>query len=251
MLKSIIIAFSTYSKIPMPRIEWNEKSMKYSLCFFPLVGLVTGIIEYCVFYLLYKFNMGIIFKSMLLTVMPIIINGGIHMDGFLDTIDAKSSYKPRDEKIKILKDPNTGAFAVIYAVIYIMVTFGFFSEAGLKEMPYVCMGYIYSRVLSGFSVVAFKKAKRDGMAAAEANSADGRVKYILIFEFILCCGVYMSIDPVRGLICVLAGLGVMLYYRNMAYKLFGGITGDLAGYFLQLCEICILICIVIMKGLIL
>ena len=34
-----------YSKIPMPRVEWNEKNMKYAMCFFPLVGVVTGLLE--------------------------------------------------------------------------------------------------------------------------------------------------------------------------------------------------------------
>ena len=38
IIKSICVAFSMYSKIPMPRVEWNEKNMKYAMCFFPLVG---------------------------------------------------------------------------------------------------------------------------------------------------------------------------------------------------------------------
>ncbi|HCM91578.1 MAG TPA: adenosylcobinamide-GDP ribazoletransferase, partial [Lachnospiraceae bacterium] len=36
MLRSIIIAFSTYSKIPMPRFEWKGEDMKYTMCAFPL-----------------------------------------------------------------------------------------------------------------------------------------------------------------------------------------------------------------------
>ena len=37
LLKSCAIAFSMYSKIPMPRVDWNEKNMKYAMCFFPVV----------------------------------------------------------------------------------------------------------------------------------------------------------------------------------------------------------------------
>ena len=43
--ESLAIGVSMYSKIPMPRVEWNEKNMKYAMCFFPLVGVVTGILE--------------------------------------------------------------------------------------------------------------------------------------------------------------------------------------------------------------
>ena len=45
-LEPMIIAFSMYSKIPMPRIEWNKENMKYTMCFFPLIGVVTGAIIY-------------------------------------------------------------------------------------------------------------------------------------------------------------------------------------------------------------
>ena len=41
-MRSLIIAFSMYSRIPMPRCEWDERGMKYSMCFFPLVGAVLG-----------------------------------------------------------------------------------------------------------------------------------------------------------------------------------------------------------------
>lgn len=43
--ESLAIGVAMYSKIPMPRVEWNEKNMKYAMCFFPLVGVVTGILE--------------------------------------------------------------------------------------------------------------------------------------------------------------------------------------------------------------
>lgn len=251
MFKSIIIAFSTYSKIPVPRVEWNEKSMKYSLCFFPLVGAVTGAIGYLLLYAMEFLKFGNILKAALLTVLPVIINGGIHMDGFLDTVDAKSSYKPMEEKLKILKDPNTGAFAVIYGIVYMIAVLGFFSEIEKSGYIFIAVSYIYSRILSGISVVTFKKARKDGMAAASANSADKNVKWIMIIELLLCIGGFIYLDPVMGGICALIGLLCFLYYRNMAYRLFGGITGDIAGYFLQVCEICILIAVVILKGLIL
>ena len=45
-LEPMIIAFSMYSKIPMPRIEWNKENMIYTMCFFPLIGVATGAIIY-------------------------------------------------------------------------------------------------------------------------------------------------------------------------------------------------------------
>ena len=44
--------------------------------------------------------------------IPVLITGGIHLDGLLDTADALSSYKTKEEKLEILKDSHAGAFAL-------------------------------------------------------------------------------------------------------------------------------------------
>ena len=36
------IAFSMYSKIPMPQCDWTDDNMKYVMCFFPWIGAVIG-----------------------------------------------------------------------------------------------------------------------------------------------------------------------------------------------------------------
>ena len=42
LLGSFLIALSMYSKIPVPQVEWTKERMKYAMCFFPLIGLITG-----------------------------------------------------------------------------------------------------------------------------------------------------------------------------------------------------------------
>ena len=46
MLRSLCIAFATYSRIPTPRTEWDEGALRYAICFFPLIGAVIGALEY-------------------------------------------------------------------------------------------------------------------------------------------------------------------------------------------------------------
>lgn len=246
MLKSIIIAFSTYSKIPMPIVEWEEDSMKYSMCFFPLVGAVVGFCCMGLYSVLSFIGAGRMLTAAVLTALPLLLTGGIHMDGFLDTMDAKSSYKQRDEKLEILKDPHTGAFAVMHCVLYLLLSFGLFSEISEKVIPFVALGYVYSRILSGLSVVTLKKAKEDGMAAASAKAAKRNVKWILVVELLACSVAFVGMDIFYGGMCVMAGLFCLWYYRNMAYRIFGGITGDLAGYFLQVCEMLMLVGLVVL-----
>lgn len=215
--------------------------MRYVMCFFPFVGLVLGAFSLLVSRVLGELGFGAVLTAACLTALPTLVTGGIHMDGFLDTMDAKSSYKPMQEKLQILKDPHTGAFAVICGITYVALTFGFFSQVTGRTMPLIALGYVYSRVLSGLSVVTLKKAKREGMAASSAQSAPGSVKWILSAEAALCMAFFLFLDLRIGLGCILTGILVFAHYRHMAYKVFGGITGDLAGYFLQICELMLLI----------
>jgi len=252
MIKSMIIAFSTYSRIPMPKVEWNEKSMKYSMCYFSFVGAVIGGINLLLLYLLKSFEVCTdVFSTILLTVLPVFITGGIHMDGFMDTVDAKSSYKPVEDKLKILKDPHSGAFAIIYSILYMLIYFGAMYEMVTKtdEITYVnvayAMSFVYVRILSGLSVVFLKKAKKDGMLYEVSEAADKKVKWILSFELLACILLLIAFDIFFniwvGAVIVCIGIISFIWYRHMAYKTFGGITGDLAGYFLQMTELLILI----------
>ena len=129
-MKALIMAFSTYSRIPMPNVEFSEKNQRASLCFFPLIGIVIGL---CQWLLMHFFSfLPVILPHTDLTfpliragfmcALPVLVTGGIHMDGFLDTVDAKSSFKSRQERLKILKDPHTGAFAVIYSSLYFIIS---------------------------------------------------------------------------------------------------------------------------------
>ena len=45
---------------------------------------------------------------------------------------------------------------------------------------------------------------------------------------------------VPGLAALAAAVCVYLFYRRMALRVFGGFTGDLAGWFLQVCELSML-----------
>ena len=112
-LSSLAVALSMYSKIPVPTVDWNEKNMKHAMCFFPVVGVVTGALEYAAGYvLLTDTECGSFFFAAVMTLIPILVTGGIHMDGFADTMDAISSYGDREKKLAVLKDPHTGAIAV-------------------------------------------------------------------------------------------------------------------------------------------
>lgn len=238
VIKSFFIAFSIYSKIPMPQFEWKEKDMEYSLCFFPWVGAVIGMLEYLWLWLAFCFYIDKIAVCCVAAAIPVIVSGGFHVDGYMDTMDALHSYQPREKKLEILKDSHVGAFAVIMLLVYYLIYVGAYSMvAGREGFAVFCLGFYMSRILSGIGVVTLKSAKNDGMLHTFATSASEKVvKVVLALQLIICIVLMLMINVRTGAMTV-AGAGLTYaYYAWKSKKEFGGITGDLAGYFVTLCE---------------
>lgn len=239
ILKAFVIAFSIYSKIPVPQFEWKEEDMRYMLCFFPWIGTVIGGCVYLWNCLCGIFSIGEICRVLIGVAMPVMITGGFHVDGFMDTMDAFHSYQPREKKLEILKDSHIGAFAVIMLGLYGMIYIGAFSEIADKRLVrIVCAGFFLARCLSGISVVSFPSAKKDGMLYLFAGSSQKAiVKWLLYLQSMACILFMLRQFLYAGVIVAAAAFLAFGYYYYRTKKELGGITGDTAGYFVLICEL--------------
>ncbi len=238
VLKSFFIAFSLYSKFPVPQFTWKEEDMKYVFCFFPWVGAMIGGCLFAWLYVCGRCQAGSLCRTMIGAAIPLFLTGGFHVDGFMDTMDALHSYQPRERKLEILKDSHIGAFAVIMLALYGMVYLGAFSEIKTVELQrIVCGGFFLSRCLCGISAVSFPLAKKEGMLFLSADRAHKRiVKASLYLQGAVCIGLMLYWHLAAGFLtagCAIASLG---YYFYRSRKEFGGVTGDTAGCFVVLCE---------------
>jgi adenosylcobinamide-GDP ribazoletransferase len=243
MLGSFMIAFSMYSALPMPRVAWDTKQMRYVMAFFPMIGLMIGGGDWCWWWLSNYCHLNQTLFAIGLTLIPVFITGGIHLDGFCDTMDALSSHAERDRKLEILKDSHTGAFAVIGLSVYFLLYFGLASQLKVNGdvIAVLTLGFVLSRALSGLSVACFRCAKDSGLVYTFADTAAKNQVRVVLAAFIVLCIAGIFIIDFRYGMAVLATCSLAFwYYHHMAYRQFGGITGDLAGYFLQICELGIL-----------
>lgn len=238
ILKSCAIAFSMFSGIPVPQFEWEEDNMKYVLCFFPWVGAVIGICVSLWFFLCKRFGIGNTAYVFVAAAIPIAVTGGIHVDGFMDTMDALHSYGSRERKLEILKDSHIGAFAVIRLFLYYLVYMAAFSEIrDGRTVAVLAVGFALSRVLSGIGAVTLRSAKEDGtLKTLSDNAGKKAVMVLLAFQFVLCAAGMLALSFWTGLFTVAGAVLSFWYYRYMSYRKFGGVTGDTAGYFVLICE---------------
>lgn len=240
VIKSLITAFSTYSKIPMPKIEWDEKNMKYAVCFFPLIGVVIGALWFGWLILADYLCLDAITKAAVAALIPIIVSGGIHMDGFCDITDAFSSWQPKEKKLQILKDPHVGAFAIIGCGCYLLAYFGIMAEMADSIAACTAFGFVISRALSSLCLVHFKSARPKGMLDTVAKSSQKTAVTLCgIIYLLVCFGCLCLISLQNAAFVFVACVFAVALYRHLAYAKLGGTTGDMAGWFLQVCELAI------------
>ncbi|MCD7954415.1 MAG: adenosylcobinamide-GDP ribazoletransferase [Lachnospiraceae bacterium] len=235
---SLNIAFSMYSKLPAAQCEWSEENMKYVMCFFPWIGVIIGLLCFGWDALVSYLGVRDALRNVILMTIPVAVTGGIHLDGFLDTSDAMSSWRPVEKRLEILKDSHAGAFAIICGIVYFFLLYGVLdSVRGELVAVYACC-FVISRSLSAFSVVTFPKASVKGTVAGFSKNAQTRVIQITSACYILIAAIVMLIlQPVYAA-AALAGAAISFaWYYHRAMKYFGGINGDLAGYFLTVCEL--------------
>jgi len=239
ILRSLASAFLMYSRIPMPQVEWKEENRRYALCFFPIIGAVIGVLILLWRYLCSLLDFGAIITGVVSVIIPVIVTGGIHIDGFCDVIDAKSSFGDRDKKLSIMSDAHIGSFAAIYLAVYLLLQTAVYSEIrDMKTVAVTALGFVLSRSLSGIGAVCFKSAKSDGTLQSFVKPAHRKITLSVLVVIAVITAVFTAyISLVSGVLVIVGALFCFLLYRISAYKNFGGITGDTAGWFLQICEL--------------
>lgn len=243
IIKPVLIAFSIYSIIPVPQFAWKKEDMKYMLCFFPWIGAVVGGCFWLWNQFCSIFAVEDIWRTAVGAAIPLLITGGFHVDGFLDTMDAFHSWQPRERKLQILKDSHIGAFAVIMFGVYGLLYLGALSE--LKDerlIGIVCMGFFLARCLSGIGVLIFPLAKTEGMLVQFTRCSQKKVvSGVLCLQGACCVAGMLYISFWAGILAAGAAAASLAYYYVRCKRELGGITGDTAGYFVLLCELCIVI----------
>lgn len=244
VLQTIAVAFAMFSAVPVPQFDWNEKNMRYSLCAFPLVGVLCGVL----WYVCASLPLPAMVRAAGFCLIPVWVTGGIHLDGYADTCDALCSYGDTQKKLDILKDPHCGAFAVIRLCSYFVAYFAlcccvqFTPQVGAVWL----LALVLERACSGYAVAAFPLAKNTGLAHTFATAADRTT----VRRVLGCLSIVLAVALFAlggGVLALAAGVALWRYHR-VAVKQFGGITGDLAGWFLQKAELYMLAALVFCSG---
>jgi len=239
ILRSIATAFLMFSRVPMPKVEWKPENMRFALAALPLVGVLTGLVLWGWAWLCGALSIGGILFAAGMTLLPLLVSGGIHLDGFCDTVDALASHAEPERKREILKDPHAGAFAVIGVCAYLLASFALYTELSTEKTAILlaCLIPVLSR--SAGALASFgTPSDGAGLLHTMRSSADRRAAvWILAVWCALGAAGMLLLSPLTGgVMAVIAVLCAVLTVR-LAKRQFDGMSGDLAGFCIQVCEL--------------
>ncbi len=235
LLETVAVAFSMFSALPVKSVAWDDHNMRYSLCAFPLVGVVIALCCRAWVFAGTVLDFPAILRGAGLCLLPPVLTGGIHLDGYADTCDALASHAGSERRQEILKDPHLGAFAAIRLCMYFLCSFALWTTLPIVKLPALIGLFGLSRSLSGLSLTCFPLREGSGLAGQFARAADRkRVRTVLLVLAFLFAALLVLGDAWGA---PLAACAVFLYYRRMCVKNFTGLSGDLAGWFLQTAEL--------------
>jgi len=210
------------------KIPFDESALKRSSRLFPLVGLFIGIISILSFLLLSKiFSRDV---SLFITIFVWeFITGGIHIDGFADTLDGLMSRRDREGILEVMRDSRIGTFGAL-AIFFILGIKYLALKGSVNIFMSLLLPPIIARFLIALSIYLFPYARREGKGSVFTNSLG---KKNLAFAFIITLALAVIIGRLRGLIALLSALFFGYLFSLYLNWRIGGLTGDNYG---AICE---------------
>ena len=226
-MNSFLVGLQFLTRIRIVRqTVWTAEDFGRSTRFFPLVGLVLGICYALAAWILVSVLEMRALTAALLLILPLLLTGGLHADGFMDTADGVLSGRERERKLEIMKDSRVGSFGVVAFVLLMFLQFALLLDMSLPLLvPVFFVMPIIGRMAMVLAVSCFPYARADGMGKTFADMADrGTVAIAAVTTSVLV----IPIGLLATLALVLGIVFALLFCRWMT-TILGGVTGDVYG----------------------
>jgi len=239
LLKAFCMSFSMFCAIPTPFSHvWEDSVRSLMLVVFPFVGTVIGGIWALAAILLDKMNCPQMFGAALLALLPYLLTGGIHLDGYMDCCDAIFSRRPLEKKREILKDSHVGSFAVVGLAILMIFSFAAFASADGSEnmlsLIFICM---LSRACSAIGVSTLRPMGHSEYAGNfQQGISKGNITAISVILVVSFALAYLICGN-EGLVSCFATVVGYVICTAYAFKNLDGFSGDVTGFGHTLAEL--------------
>lgn len=215
------------------KIEITPEGLAGSMAYYPLVGAVQGVILVVSYYILSGLLPDNVTTGILLLIL-VLTNGGLHLDGFADTVDGLAGGNTPEERLRIMKDSRVGSIGVVFLILLLLIKF-----ISIAEIPFEAKGpvlFIFP-VVGRWAMVPMAcwsgyARKEGGLGLSFANNSRSTLIISSAITAVLCT---LALG-LLSLVILLAIGGVIYYFSNFFTGKLGGVTGDVFGFQSEVAE---------------
>jgi adenosylcobinamide-GDP ribazoletransferase len=212
--------------------------------YFPLVGLLLAALLWLLVLLFSRLLLPQLALSALLVAALIILTGGLHLDGLMDTCDGLFGGSTRERKLEIMRDSHVGSFGVLGAFCVLLLKFALLASIPFQSLPLVLL---LTLPLARWSMVlalrVFPPARPTGLGAAYHHAITTRRTVITgLVALVIALVIGHLIGLIAWTVSSLAALLIGLYIS----KNIDGLTGDSYGAIDEIVEVATLFVLVLL-----
>lgn len=230
IFKGFALAISMLTTVPFFKVHDFYKGINgYAVMFYPLVGFLLGVVLWGVHTLLSPYvasvHLGIVIFGLL-----VLLTGALHLDGFSDTIDGL--YAPKERALEVMKDSHVGGMGMIMGVAFLILKASSLAHFELFYLlPLIMM---LSRLNAVLAIYFYPYISRSGMGTLAKEELTKKQMLIALFYSFMIVLLY------NKLLLLVSALLVLFVIKSFFIKRYGGFTGDIYGFSIEVSELILL-----------
>jgi len=236
-MKNLILMIQFFTRIPIKiNVSTSNEDFSRGIAYFPFVGLVVGLFNYGIYYLVTSFDQGIL-GSIFWLISNIFITGAIHLDGLADTCDGLFSARDKQRMLEIMKDSRIGTNGVIAIILDLILRLGIlYSLSYTAKAPAILLGPVVAKTLVLLLMGISKYARTEGGMGGLFYSHMSLQRLIVG----IASGVFIVLffGSWKAIAALIPSLIIILIFRKMVVDRIDGMTGDTLGAASEVSEIC-------------
>src|SRR6266699_3476972 len=134
--------------------------------YFPLVGLLLALLLWLFVLILTPLVPQLVLAALLVATL-VILTGGLHLDGLMDSCDGLFGGSTRERKLEIMRDNRVGSFGALAAICILLLKFALFASIKVHALPLALLIALPSaRWAMVLALRVFPSARSTGLGAA-------------------------------------------------------------------------------------
>lgn len=247
-MNGIALLFKFMTRLPVGfEPKFDSDNLGKSMKFFPIVGMVMGIILFGFFWGLSHIIYSPMVMAVILVIIEVVLTGGLHLDGLADTFDGIFSYRSKQKMLEIMKDSrlgtNGGLVLILYFILKVALLYELNLIIGIPAGVVLLLTPAFARLNSVVNCASAPYARATGMGKTFVDNTNGTgviIATILTLIYgALVCNLFLIPYAILVIIPILMVFGYI--FAKLMVRKIGGITGDTLGAVVELSEILVIL----------